>query len=109
MYWRIGFATGPKWLIDAMIKLQGQQTSGACSISQHAALAALEGPKGFINRSRSVFLKRRDMVVEMLNDAPGLSCETPSGAFYIFADCTGLLGKTTHQISGVRKYHLKGP
>jgi len=93
--WRIGFGTGPKWLINAMIKLQGQQTSGACSIAQHAALAALLGPKDFINSSKTVFQRRRDMVVDMLNDAPGLSCEAPSGAFYIFADCSGLLGKTT--------------
>ena len=93
--WRIGFGTGPKWLIDAMIKLQGQQTSGACSIAQHAALAALQGPKDFINSSKAVFQQRRDMVVEMLNNAPGLNCEIPSGAFYIFANCSGLLGKTT--------------
>jgi aspartate aminotransferase len=93
--WRIGFGTGPKWLIEAMTKLQGQQTSGACSISQHAALAALEGPKDFIHISKAVFLKRRDLAVKMLNKAPGLSCEIPSGAFYIFADCTRLLGKTT--------------
>ncbi len=93
--WRIGFGTGPKWLIEAMSKLQGQQTSGACSISQYAALAALDGPKTFIDNSKSVFLKRRDVAVKMLNEAPGLSCRTPSGAFYIFADCTGLLGKTT--------------
>ena len=93
--WRIGFGTGPKWLIDAMIKLQGQQTSGACSIAQHAALAALEGSRDFIITSKAIFQKRRDMVVEMLNDAPGLSCETPPGAFYIFTDCSGLIGKET--------------
>jgi len=93
--WRIGFGTGPKWLINAMIKLQGQQTSGACSIAQHAALAALQGPKDFINSSKTVFQRRRDMAVEMLNNAPGLNCEIPSGAFYIFANCSGLLGKTT--------------
>jgi len=93
--WRIGFATGPKWLIEAMTKLQGQQTSGACTISQHAALAALEGSKDFINTSKTVFLKRRNMAVKLLNEAAGLSCETPSGAFYIFANCSGLLGKTT--------------
>jgi aspartate aminotransferase len=93
--WRIGFGTGPKWLIAAMTKLQGQQTSGACSISQHAALAALEGPKDFINTSKTVFQKRRDMAVSILNKAPGLCCSTPSGAFYIFADCTGLLGNIT--------------
>jgi aspartate aminotransferase len=93
--WRIGFGTGPKWLIDAMIKLQGQQTSGACSIAQHAALAALEGPRDFITHSKAVFQKRRDMVVELLNNAPGLSCDTPPGAFYVFADCSALIGKNT--------------
>jgi len=93
--WRIGFGTGPKWLINAMIKLQGQQTSGACSIAQHAALAALQGPRDFIKSSKVVFQQRRDMVVEMLNHAPGLNCEIPSGAFYVFANCGGLIGKTT--------------
>ncbi len=77
------------------ILLQSQQTSGACSIAQHAALAALEGPKDFIDTSRTVFEKRRGMVVEMLNNAKGLSCETPPGAFYIFANCEALLGKKT--------------
>ncbi|MBF5004746.1 pyridoxal phosphate-dependent aminotransferase [Diaphorobacter caeni] len=93
--WRIGFGTGPGWLIEAMEKLQGQQTSGACTISQHAALAALTGPQDFIASSRAVFQKRRDMVVELLNQAPGLHCEVPQGAFYAFASCKALLGKTT--------------
>lgn len=91
--WRIGFATGPRWLLGAMEKLQGQQTSGACSISQHAAIAALDGPKGFIAHSREVFQRRRDFMVELLNHAPGISCEIPGGAFYAFADCAGLIGK----------------
>ncbi|MGE8064941.1 pyridoxal phosphate-dependent aminotransferase [Pseudomonas sp. NPDC089569] len=91
--WRIGFATGPSWLLEAMEKLQGQQTSGACSISQHAAIAALDGPKDFIAHSREVFQRRRDFMVELLNKAPGISCETPGGAFYTFADCAGLIGK----------------
>jgi len=91
--WRIGFATGPRWLLEAMEKLQGQQTSGACSISQHAAVAALDGPKDFIAHSREVFQRRRDFMVELLNQAPGISCEVPGGAFYAFADCSGLLGK----------------
>ncbi|UVL81100.1 pyridoxal phosphate-dependent aminotransferase [Pseudomonas putida] len=91
--WRIGFATGPRWLLEAMEKLQGQQTSGACSISQHAAIAALDGPKGFIAHSREVFQRRRDFMVELLNQAPGISCEVPGGAFYAFADCSGLIGK----------------
>ncbi|MFJ7005655.1 pyridoxal phosphate-dependent aminotransferase [Pseudomonas putida] len=91
--WRIGFATGPRWLLEAMEKLQGQQTSGACSISQHAAIAALDGPKDFIAHSREVFQRRRDFMVDLLNQAPGISCEVPGGAFYAFADCSGLIGK----------------
>lgn len=91
--WRIGFATGPRWLLEAMEKLQGQQTSGACSISQHAAMAALEGPKDFIAQSQAVFERRRDFMVKRLNDAPCLRCELPGGAFYAFADCSGLIGK----------------
>ncbi|MGO4305915.1 pyridoxal phosphate-dependent aminotransferase [Cupriavidus sp. RAF12] len=93
--WRIGFGTGPAWLLEAMEKLQGQQTSGASSISQHAALAALQGPQDFIRDSKEVFQGRRDMMVELLNITPGLSCAVPGGAFYAFASCEGLLGKTT--------------
>ncbi|WP_294737631.1 pyridoxal phosphate-dependent aminotransferase [uncultured Pseudomonas sp.] len=92
--WRIGFATGPRWLLAAMEKLQGQQTSGACSISQQAALAALEGPKDFIRDSREVFQARRDLMVELLNDTPGLGCISPAGAFYAFASCAALIGRT---------------
>ena len=91
--WRIGFATGPSWLIQVMEKLQGQQTSGACTIAQHAALAALQGPQDFIRSSRAVFQRRRDLVVEGLRQAPGLSCDVPQGAFYAFASCAGLIGQ----------------
>ncbi|MDT4861531.1 Aspartate aminotransferase [compost metagenome] len=93
--WRIGFATRPRWLLEAMEKLQGQQTSGACSISQHAAVAALGGPKDFLHDSREVFQRRRDFMVAMLNDTPGLHCALPEGAFYAFADCSALLGKVS--------------
>ncbi len=93
--WRIGFGTGPRWLIDAMEKLQGQQTSGASTISQHAALAALTGPRDFITQSRAAFQRRRDTLVAALNRAPGLQCAVPDGAFYAFASCEGLIGKTT--------------
>ena len=93
--WRIGFATGPRWLLDAMEKLQSQQTSGASTISQHAAVAALTGPRDFIARSCAVFEGRRDRMVGMLNEAPGLSCAVPGGAFYAFASCEGLIGKVT--------------
>lgn len=93
--WRIGFATGPRWLLEAMEKLQGQQTSGASSISQHAALAALEGPKNFLHESRAAFQGRRDLMVALLNATPGLECVTPAGAFYAFASCAGLIGRTS--------------
>ncbi|MCI1034830.1 pyridoxal phosphate-dependent aminotransferase [Raoultella terrigena] len=93
--WRIGFCAGPQWLISAMEKLLGQQTSGASSISQHAALAALNGPRDFLKTSREAFSARRDIMVKMLNSAPGIHCETPQGAFYAFAHCGGLIGKTS--------------
>jgi aspartate aminotransferase len=93
--WRIGFGTGPGWLIDAMEKLQGQQTSGASTISQYAALAALTGPQDFIRQSRVAFQRRRDLVVEQINQAPGMRCDVPQGAFYAFASCEALIGKTT--------------
>lgn len=90
-----GQPSGPQWLLEAMEKLQGQQTSGASSISQHAAVAALRGPQDFITESKAVFEERRDMMVELINKTPGLSCTVPGGAFYAFASCAGLLGKTT--------------
>lgn len=93
--WRIGFGAGSAWLIEAMEKLQGQQTSGASSISQHAALAALQGPQDFIHRSRAVFQRRRDHLVAELNRAHGLHCAVPQGAFYAFASCEELIGRTT--------------
>ncbi|HDR9882400.1 TPA: pyridoxal phosphate-dependent aminotransferase [Burkholderia cenocepacia] len=93
--WRIGFGTGPGWLIEAMEKLQGQQTSGASTISQHAAVAALTGPQDFIQHSRIAFQRRRELVIEQLAQAPGLRCAVPQGAFYVFASCEGLIGKTT--------------
>jgi aspartate aminotransferase len=93
--WRIGFGTGPRWLIDAMEKLQGQQTSGACSISQHAAVAALLGPQAFVAETRAVFQERRDYVVRMLDETRGFHCATPAGAFYAFASCEGLIGRTS--------------
>jgi aspartate aminotransferase len=93
--WRIGYATGPQWLLQAMEKLQGQQTSGASSISQHAALAALKGPQGFVSEVRQVFQRRRDLVVERLNRGFGLRCARPAGAFYAFASCEGLIGRSS--------------
>lgn len=93
--WRIGYAGGPIWLIKAMGKLQSQSTSNPCSISQYAALAALNGPQDFLNERNAKFKERRDLVVAMLNDAPGLICPVPEGAFYVYPDASGLMGKTT--------------
>ncbi|MEO9634043.1 MAG: pyridoxal phosphate-dependent aminotransferase [Parasphingorhabdus sp.] len=93
--WRIGYAGGPEWLIGAMRKLQSQSTSNPCSISQAAAVAALNGPQDFLVERNTAFEKRRDLVVSMINDTPGLSCPTPEGAFYVYPDASGLMGKTT--------------
>lgn len=93
--WRIGYAGGPEWIIKGMRKLQSQSTSNPCSISQAAAVAALNGPQDFLKERNKAFEKRRDLVVAMLNDAPGLSCPTPDGAFYVYPDCSELMGKIT--------------
>jgi aspartate aminotransferase len=93
--WRIGYAAGPLWLIKAMGKLQSQSTSNPCSISQYAAVAALNGDQSFLQERNAAFKGRRDLVVRMLNDAPGLHCPTPEGAFYVYPDATGLIGKKT--------------
>ena len=92
--WRIGYAAGPDRLIKAMDMLQGQQTSGACSIAQWASVEALEGPQDFIPKSRKVFEGRRDLVVSMLNQARGLKCPVPEGAFYVYPSCAELIGRT---------------
>ena len=93
--WRIGYAAGPLNLIKAMDMVQGQQTSGASSISQWAAVEALNGPQDYVSESRKVFEERRDLVVSMLNQATGLKCPKPDGAFYVFPSCAGLMGKKT--------------
>ncbi|HZD25993.1 MAG TPA: pyridoxal phosphate-dependent aminotransferase [Alphaproteobacteria bacterium] len=93
--WRIGYAGGPAELIKAMVKLQSQSTSNACSISQAAAVEALNGPQDFIPEHNRVFKERRDLVVSMLNQAPGIHCPTPEGAFYVYPSCTGCIGKRT--------------
>ncbi|HET8726758.1 MAG TPA: pyridoxal phosphate-dependent aminotransferase [Alphaproteobacteria bacterium] len=90
--WRIGYGAGPTDLIKEIVKLQSQSTSSACSVSQAAALAALEGPQEFIAENRATFKARRDVVHQVLNEA-GLVCERPEGAFYIYADCTTFLGR----------------
>ncbi len=93
--WRIGYAAGPTVLINAMRKLQSQSTSNPSSISQWAAVEALNGPQDFIARNNEIFKARRDLVVSMLNQANGLSCPTPEGAFYVYPSCEGLIGKST--------------
>jgi aspartate aminotransferase len=93
--WRIGYAGGPAWLIKAMSKLQSQSTSNPCSIAQAAATAALNGDQSFLIERNATFRKRRDLVVGMLNRASGLHCPTPEGAFYVYPDATGCMGKTT--------------
>ena len=93
--WRIGYAGAPDNLIKAMDMVQGQQTSGACSIAQWAAVEALNGPQDFIQVSRKAFEERRDLVVSMLNQAKYLSCPMPEGAFYVYPSCKDAIGKTT--------------
>ena len=93
--WRIGYAAGPEHLIKAMDMVQGQQTSGAATISQWAALEALTGPQDCIPLFKAAFEKRRDLVVSMLNQAKGLVCPKPEGAFYVYPSVAGLIGKKT--------------
>ncbi|MFC3571260.1 pyridoxal phosphate-dependent aminotransferase [Paracoccus sp. TOH] len=93
--WRIGYGAGPEELIRAMAKLQSQSTSNPCSISQYAALAALQGPQDYIAESRAVFQRRRDLVVAGLNACPGIDCPVPQGAFYVYPSIAALIGKTS--------------
>ena len=93
--WRIGYAAGPEPLIKAMDMLQGQQTSGACTIAQWAAVEALTGPQDFVATSRKAFESRRDLVVSMLNQAKDIECPSPEGAFYVFPSCAAAIGKAT--------------
>jgi len=93
--WRIGYAAGPEHLIKAMDMLQGQQTSGACSIAQWASVEALTGPQDFIAQRRKVFEARRDLVVSMVNQAKYLKCPSPEGAFYVYPSCAEAIGKKT--------------
>lgn len=93
--WRIGYAGGPASLIKAMAKIQSQSTSNPSSVSQAAALAALEGDASFLAERNKVFKARRDLVVEKLNAIAGIDCATPDGAFYVYPSLTGLIGKKT--------------
>jgi len=92
--WRIGYCAGPQQLIKAMTKIQSQSTSNPTSISQWAALEALTGPQDFIAKHNEHFKRRRDLVVKMLNEAHGIKCITPEGAFYVYPSCAGCIGKT---------------
>jgi aspartate aminotransferase len=93
--WRVGFCGGPKALIKGMNNMQGQVTSGVSGISQAAAVAALDGPQELVRERAAEYRARRDLVVEMLNAAPGIACHKPEGAFYVFPSIAGCIGKTS--------------
>jgi len=93
--WRLGYAGGPAPLIKAMSKVMSQSTSNPCSITQYACVAALNGDQSFLIERNAAFKERRDLVVGMLNDAAGITCQTPEGAFYVYPSCAGVIGKTT--------------
>jgi aspartate aminotransferase len=92
--WRLGYAGGPELLIKAMATLQSQSTTNPSSITQWAAVEALDGPQDFIPKHNKVFKERRDLVVSMLNQAKGITCSKPEGAFYVYPACAGAIGKT---------------
>jgi aspartate aminotransferase len=93
--WRIGYGAGPKSLIKAMNLIQSQSTSNACSIAQGAAIMALNGTQEFLHEWRKTFAERRDKTLHLLNQVPGLHCLKPGGAFYLYSNCQGVLGKVT--------------
>ncbi|WP_376088670.1 pyridoxal phosphate-dependent aminotransferase [Roseomonas sp. CCTCC AB2023176] len=98
--WRVGFCGGPKPLIKAMVNMQSQTTNGIATVAQAAAIAALDGPQDGVRERMEGYRARRDMVVAMLNEAPGLQCHRPDGAFYVYPSVAGLLGR--HSASGTR-------
>ena len=93
--WRIGYAAGPVALINAMRKIQSQSTSNPCSVSQWAAVEALNGPQDFLAANNVTFTRRRDLVVSMLSEIDGITCPVPEGAFYVYPSIAGLIGKTS--------------
>lgn len=93
--WRVGFCGGPRPLIKAMVNVQGQLTSGVCTVAQAAAAAALDGPQDILRDRAALYRRRRDLVVAMLNEAQGMSCHRPEGAFYVYPSVAGLIGRTT--------------
>ena len=100
--WRLGYAAGPEVLVKAMCKLQSQSTSNPSSITQWAAVEALNGPQGFIAENNARFVERRDLVVSMLNQAKGLKFPKPEGAFYVYPSCAGAIGKTSSRGIAIR-------
>jgi aspartate aminotransferase len=100
--WRIGYGAGPKQLIKAMGAIQSNSTANPCSISQAAAIEALNGPQDFIAPNTAIFKQRRDLVVDALNKVPGLHCPRPEGAFYVYPSVAGLIGKKTPQGETIR-------
>ncbi|MBR1712192.1 MAG: pyridoxal phosphate-dependent aminotransferase [Alloprevotella sp.] len=95
--WRIGFMAGPEWLVRGCNKLQGQHTSGPCSVSQRAALAAYTAPQDCVEEMRQAFQRRRDLIVELARQVPGLDVNVPQGAFYLFPRCNSFYGKADAQ------------
>lgn len=91
--WRIGFMAGPEWLVSACNKLQGQYTSGTCSVAQKAAQAAFDGPQDDVEKMRQIFQRRRDLIVSLAKEIPGLEVNNPQGAFYLFPKCDSYFGK----------------
>jgi aspartate aminotransferase len=93
--WRVGYAAGPLPLIKAINMIQSQSVTHTASVSQAAAVEALNGTQDFIPKNQEIFKARRDLVVKMLNDCAGLTCRIPEGAFYVYPSCAGLIGKKT--------------
>jgi aspartate aminotransferase len=93
--WRVGFAGGPATLIKAMTKVQSQSLTHTAAVSQAASIAALNGPHDFVASNNTIFKERRDLVVGMLNQTRGLTCATPEGAFYVYPNCSGIIGMKT--------------
>jgi len=94
--WRIGYAAGPKKIIKAMSKIQGQATSCANSIGQKAGIEALTGDQSCVEEMKAAFRERRDFIVKLMNDLPGVTCAVPGGAFYVFPDFSPYLGKVAN-------------
>ena len=93
--WRVGYCGAPKDLIAAMTNVHGQATGGICTLSQAAAIAVLDGPQGFLKERADIYRDRRDLVVSLLNRIPGITCHKPQGAFYVFPNIAGCIGKTS--------------